>query len=164
MQSIKDLRQQFPHPGKLLWIGLRPGRKQNMIPVDAVFADKNQGLQGDRYQGRSGKRHVSLFQQEYLAVIAAFTDQQILAPMLRRNLLVSGINLHALKGQYFQIGNTILLGTGFCHPCSRMESVLGPGGYNAMQGHGGLTAKIIVSGEMSIGDSIIALPDYPLND
>ncbi len=164
MQNIKSLRQQFPKSGKLLWIGLRPGRKQNMIPVDTVYADENQGLEGDRYQGRSGKRHVSLFQQEHLAVIAAFTDQQIFAPMLRRNLLVSGINLHALKGQYFRIGNAILLGTGFCHPCSRMESVLGPGGYNAMLGHGGLTAKIVISGELRIDDSVIALPDYVSSD
>ena len=160
MKDIKSLRTQFPKSGKLLWIGLRPARKHNMIPVESVFANQNQGLEGDRYQGRSGKRQVTLLQQEHLSVIEKLTCQEITAAMLRRNLLISGINLHALKGQHFQIGAAILLGTGFCHPCSRMESILGPGGYNAMLGHGGLTARIIVSGKIKTGDTVIALPDY----
>ncbi len=58
MKDIKSLRTQFPKSGKLLWIGLRPARKHNMIPVESVFANQNQGLEGDRYQGRSGKRQV----------------------------------------------------------------------------------------------------------
>jgi MOSC domain-containing protein YiiM len=61
---------------------------------------------------------------------------------LRRNLVVSGINLVALKGQRFQIGDAVLEGTSFAHPCSRMEEVLGQGGYNAMRGHGGLCARV----------------------
>jgi MOSC domain-containing protein YiiM len=135
-----------------------------MIPVESVFANQNQGLEGDRYQGRNGKRHVTLFQQEHLSVIEKLTGQSITAAMLRRNLLISGINLHALKNQHFKIGKTILLGTGFCHPCSRMESILGPGGYNAMLGHGGLTARIVVSGEILIGDNVNALPGYQISN
>ncbi len=164
MQTIKSLTQKFPKPGKLIWIGLRVARNQAMIQVDEVVADKNRGLIGDRYSGRSGKRHVTLLQQEHLSVIALLADQQVSAEMLRRNLLVSGINLLALKGQHFSIGETVFLATGFCHPCSQMEKTLGAGGYNVMRGHGGLTAQIITSGRIKINDPVIALTDFNAGD
>jgi MOSC domain-containing protein YiiM len=74
---------------------------------------------------------------------------------LRRNLLISGINLLALKDRPFRIGAVLLEGTGLCHPCSRMEAVLGPGGYNAMRGHGGITARVLESGELHVDDALV---------
>jgi MOSC domain-containing protein YiiM len=68
--------------------------------------------------------------------------------------MVRGINLLALKDQQFQIGEAVLETTGLCHPCSRMEENLGEGGYNAMRGHGGITAKIIKSGRIKVGDKV----------
>jgi MOSC domain-containing protein YiiM len=68
--------------------------------------------------------------------------------------MVSGINLLALKDRRFQIGEVLLEGTGYCHPCSKMERNLGEGGYNAMRGHGGLTAKILRGGTIRLGDTV----------
>ena len=79
--------------------------------------------------------------------------------MLRRNLLVSGIPLIALKGRRFRIGDVLLEGTESCDPCSRMEAALGPGGYNAMRGHGGLCARIIEGGRLRLGDAVQPLPE-----
>ena len=63
--------------------------------------------------------------------------------------------MNALKGQQFKIGSEVILEmTGLCHPCSRMKENLGPGGYNAMRGHGGITAKVIAEGTIRIGDEI----------
>ena len=74
--------------------------------------------------------------------------------LLRRNIVVEGLNLQSLKGKQFKIGDAILEYTGECHPCSRMEENLGTGGYNAMRGHGGITAKILTSGHISIGEKL----------
>ena len=79
--------------------------------------------------------------------------------MLRRNLVIAGINLLALKKQQFRIGKAVFMATGLCHPCSRMETVLGPGGYNAMRGHGGITAQVISNGVIRINDKVVPLPN-----
>ncbi|MGH8476075.1 MAG: MOSC domain-containing protein [Methylococcales bacterium] len=66
--------------------------------------------------------------------------------MLGRNLVIAGINLLALKNCRFRIGEVVLEATGLCHPCSKIETALGPGGLNAMRGHGGLTARVVERG------------------
>jgi len=77
---------------------------------------------------------------------------------LRRNLVVSGINLIALKNARLQVGEAVLELVGPCQPCSRMEDTIGPGGYAAMRGHGGMTARVLVGGTMRVGDRVQAQP------
>ena len=102
-----------------------------------------------------GKRQVTLLQAEHLPVIAALAGLEAVTPeLLRRNLLVSGISLLALKDRRFWVGEVLLEGTGECHPCSRMEENLGAGGYNAVRGHGGLTARVIAGGRVRVGDVV----------
>jgi len=133
---------QFPRPGRVEWLGLRPARRSPVQSVAEVLAEAGVGLAGDHYRSsRNGKRHVTLIQAEHLPVIAALSGIDGLDPaLLRRNLVVSGINLLALKDRRFRIGEALLEGTGLAHPCSRMEESLGAGGYNAMRGHGGVAA------------------------
>jgi MOSC domain-containing protein YiiM len=74
--------------------------------------------------------------------------------VMRRNIVIKGLNLLALKSCTFWVGEVLLEMTGMCHPCSRMEENLGPGGYNAVRGHGGITARILRSGTIRVGDKI----------
>ena len=128
-----------------------------MLPVEVAEATAGKGLSGDRYASGSGKRGITLIQAEHLPVIAALSGHAEIAPAsLRRNVLVSGIPLVALKGRRFRIGQLLLEGTDDCDPCSRMEDALGPGGYNAMRGMGGLCARILEGGSLRVGDAVVA--------
>lgn len=153
--SLAKLMANLPHAGRVEWIGLRPARTEAMTPMEAVDAVEGGGLIGDRYAGGSGKRGVTLIQAEHLPVIAALARYGNLEPaLLRRNVVVSGVPLIALKDRRFRIGEVVLEGTESCDPCSRMEDALGIGGYNAMRGHGGLCARIIVGGRFRVGDAL----------
>ena len=156
--ELGKLMATLPRAGSLQWIGLRPRRDVAMREVDRVQAVAGGGLVGDRYSGGSGKRGVTLIQAEHLPVIAALAGVDAVAPgLLRRNLVVAGLPLVALKGRRFRIGEVLLEGTDSCDPCSRMEAALGPGGYNAMRGHGGLCARILEGGQLRLGDVVQAL-------
>lgn len=145
-------------PGRVVWIGLRPGRREPLIPVDAVAVTVEDGLVGDRYQSKGSRsRQVTLIEAEGLSAIAAYTGRPVTPEQLRRNIVVCGINLLALKDRRFRLGAALLEMTGECHPCSRMEENLGPGGYNAVRGHGGITARVLESGEVRIDDQIARL-------
>lgn len=142
-------------PGRVEWIGLRPARRADMQIVEAVRLDSRAGVTGDRYKGQSGNRHVTLIQRESLAAIAAHLGLDVVLPeQLRRNIVVSGINLLALKDRRFRLGRALLEMTGDCHPCSRMEEIFGPGGYNAVRGHGGITARVLETGDVRLGDAV----------
>ena len=114
----------------------------------------------------SSKRQVTLIQAEHLPVIALLTGRDcVTSELLRRNIVVSGINLLSLKDRPFRIGTTLLQGTGPCVPCSRMEEVLGSGGYNAMRGHGGICARVLEAGSVSVGDAVdMAIDDSSDSD
>ena len=147
----------LPRAGRVEFIGVRAARGVPVQAVDAVQAVAGRGLVGDRYSGGSGKRGVTLVQAEHLPVIAALAGLPVVDPAtLRRNLVVAGIPLLALKGRLFRIGDVLLEGTGPCDPCSKMETALGEGGYNAMRGHGGLCARIVEGGVIRLGDAVHA--------
>ncbi len=160
MSNMKRLLNTLPQTGRVEWIGLRPAKRVDMQIVESAQVTTENGLVGDRYSGQSGKRQVTLIQQEHLDAVAKFLSiEKIDVALTRRNILVSGINLLALKDHQFRIGESVILETtGHCHPCSRMEENFGPGGYNAMRGHGGLTTRVILGGTIKVGDVVRLIP------
>ena len=157
--ELARLMANLPQVGRVDWIGLRPARDTPMREVEAADAVTEAGLRGDRYAGGSGKRGITLIQAEHLPAIAALAGRPIVPALLRRNVVVSGIPLIALKDRRFRIGEVLLEGTDECDPCSRMEDALGPGGYNAMRGHGGLCARVLSAGVIAVGDALVPLAD-----
>ena len=154
-------------PGKLEWIGLRPEKKSEMKIVKEVTAIQGLGLEGDHRVSKTpgSARQVTLISVEYIDQIEHFLKIKPVDPkLLRRNLVVSGINLSVLRHQQFYIGEAIFEATALCHPCARMESALGRGALTAMLGHGGLCAKIIRTGKMSIGDKVIKIDGPDQNE
>jgi MOSC domain-containing protein YiiM len=154
--DLKDLLSRHAREGRIEWIGLRPAR---LAPVDAVRAAhlRDDGLDGDHHNS-GGKRAVTLIQAEHLPLIAGFAGLASLDPArLRRNIVISGINLAALRHRIVALGHARIEISGPCAPCSRMETELGFGGYNAMRGHGGWYARVVSAGGIALGDAVTAL-------
>ncbi|MGL4396944.1 MAG: MOSC domain-containing protein [Hyphomicrobium sp.] len=147
--------------GELLWIGVRPQRRASLQPLARALLVAGRGIEGDHYETRrDGARQVTLIASEDIAAIASFLGQEAVPPeLLRRNLVTRGMNILALKGRRFRIGAVLLEASGDCAPCSRMEEVFGVGGYNAVRGRGGITARILSSGAIHISDPIVRVDD-----
>jgi MOSC domain-containing protein YiiM len=168
--DLRALTRQWPRTGRLEEIVLRPGRGLPAVEAETALAVAGRGLQGDRTGDKArsspqgGKRQVTLLQAEHLPLIAAFAGTALpSATLLRRNLVVSGLNLLAARSPFadqpvhLHLGDEVVLElTGPCDPCSKMEALLGPGGYNAMRGHGGLTARVLHGGRLRVGDAVWA--------
>jgi MOSC domain-containing protein YiiM len=174
--DLRALTRQFPRAGALQMIFLRPGRRTPVLSVESALALAGRGLEGDRSampeKPEGGKRQVTLIQAEHLNVIAALAGMaEVRASDLRRNLVVSGLNLLAARALFkdqpmvLRIGQVVLEVSGPCEPCSRMDEVLGPGGYNVLRGHGGLTARVLTGGHLHTGDAVVCEPamsaDHP---
>lgn len=164
MKTIRDLLKPPHITGMVEAIVVRGDPREPAHCVGSTHALAGIGLQDDRL-GRRGEaelstRQVTLIQHEHLSVIAVLAGVSAVdAAALRRNLVVSGINLIALKNARVRIGQALLEIVGPCQPCSRMEEAVGPGGYAAMRGHGGMTARVIEAGAIRVGDIVRAEPE-----
>ncbi len=166
MQTMRDLMTPPAHiQGRIEAIIVRGTPREPARCIEQTVALAGIGLADDRL-GQRGEaelstRQVTLIQQEHLPLIAAFARSAPLDPVdLRRNLVVSGINLLSLKKVRLRVGDALIEIVGPCAPCSRMEEVIGAGGYAAMRGHGGMTARILEGGLIAVGDvvSVAGLP------
>jgi MOSC domain-containing protein YiiM len=160
---LQALLADVPQKGLVRWIGVRPESRVDMIELEAVEARREAGLTGDHSRpGPRNARQVTLIQWEHLAVVSSLmsrTEKHPIAPQdLRRNLVISGINLFSLKGRRFKVGQAILETTGWCQPCARLEQRLGHGTFQALRGHGGITARVLQSGIIRLDDALCVEP------
>jgi MOSC domain-containing protein YiiM len=169
MTELRSLAARFPLAGRLEAILLRPARHAPVLRTDAAQALEGFGLEGDRsVAGRGGgARQVTLVQAEHLPVVAALLRRETLSPaLLRRNLVVSGLNLLAARALFpdqplrLRLGAEVVLEVcGPCEPCSRLEEALGPGAWNALRGHAGVTARVLHGGRLAVGDPVTCRAD-----
>jgi len=146
--------------GRLEWIGLRSERRGTVLVAESALAVEGQGLEGDHRMTKTpgSARQVTLISREFIEAICRHTGHSSIDPaLLRRNLVISGMNMNLLRHQRLRIGEAVLETTALCHPCSRMNEALGPGGAAAMFGYGGLCARVIQSGRLAVGDPVVRL-------
>ena len=166
MKTIRDLTAPPHIAGRAEAIIVRGAPRDPARRIESTVALAKIGLADDRL-GKKGEaelstRQVTLVQAEHLPVIAQLARVDAVDPVrLRRNLVVSGINLLALRNAKIQVGDAVLEIVGPCAPCSRMEEEVGPGAYAAMRGHGGMTARVLTTGAIRVGDEVRAIADPP---
>jgi len=161
LRPLRERLADVPHVGRVEWIGVRPEHDAELAVLTRATLVAGHGVTGDvAARGRAGgKRQVTLVQHEHLAALASLTGAAEVTPaMLRRNLVVRGVNLLALVGLRFAVGDeVILVGTGACAPCAKMDETIGPGAFQAMRGHGGITASVERGGVIVVGAEVRAL-------
>jgi MOSC domain-containing protein YiiM len=135
-----------------------PAAEAPMRAVDAAEALAGHGLRGDRYaDGRgtfgtpgSNGHEITLIAAEALAAL----DEPLDAAAARRNVLTDGVDLDALIGRSFRVGDALLVGRRRCEPCAHLQRLTRPGVLRALVHRGGLRADIVRSGTIRVGDPI----------
>ena len=125
-------------------------------PVESVRAVAGRGLEGNRYfydEAPPG-RALTLIQAEALDAMHEDTGIELSAAESRRNVLTSGIDLNALVGKRFRVGDVECLGVELCHPCSSLQKVTQKGVIKGLVNRGGLNADILTDGEIVVGDRV----------
>ena len=148
-EGLRRYLDSDPAVGRVERIGTRPVKRGPVVEVDSWDLASAQ----DHGQHRA-RRAVTLIQAEHLPVIGSLLGHAFDPLSLRRNLIVSGINLASLKWSTFSVGDVVLKGTMACDPCERMHDLLGPGGYAAMFEMGGLCTAIVTAGTIHVGDAV----------
>ncbi|EKF74661.1 hypothetical protein A11A3_07573 [Alcanivorax hongdengensis A-11-3] len=119
------------------------------------------GIVGDRHYKRNAPpaEQITLIEAEAVAAYNREHQQQVEAATLRRNVLTEGVDLNALEGREFMLGNIRLRGIELCEPCSVVGSLLAGDltptqVIRALTGRGGLRCEILGSGVIRVGDAI----------
>lgn len=160
MKTQARILEKYMHTaavGRVEWIGLRSARKQAVQAVAQCMALAGAGLEGDHkaLKASGSSRQVSVINTEDISAIQALLKcGQIDPAALRRNIVISGLNLYAMRYQRLRIGEAVIEVRAHCHPCVRMEQTLGKGALLAMYGHAGFCATVEQSGPIKLGDTV----------
>ncbi|MDN5932480.1 MAG: hypothetical protein L0I24_15675 [Pseudonocardia sp.] len=138
-----------------------------MCVVEHAKAFTNGGLEGDRYAAKAGTftpandtirgHDLTLIEAEVLDSLSLPDGNRIAYADARRNIVTRGIDLNALVGRRFRIGNVECLGQRLCEPCSHLERLTIKGTLRALIHRGGLRADVLSDGEITTGAPIATL-------
>ena len=136
------------------------GREPDTFAIEekrAIECVAGRGIQGDRffdykddYQGQ-----ITFFSREVFEELEREFSLTNKSPaVLRRNVIVSGVQLNDLIGLDFELQGVHLHGTVHCKPCLWMDRAFAPGTETFLSlGKGGLRARILSDGQISVGDA-----------
>lgn len=154
-----------PLSGVVAGIAVAPRAEAAVRLVDSARAVAGRGLEGDRYASgagtfspREGHRpgyELTLIEAEVVEGLTS-RDASVDFASTRRNVLTRGIDVNALVGRDFRVGEVTCRGLRFAEPCAHLERLAGPGLLRPLIHRGGLRADILVGGEIRRGDAITA--------
>jgi len=153
--------------GRVEAVVVAPEAEAVMVRVERATARAGRGLEGDRYFDRRGTFSNAHARGHDLTLIEAEAFESLelpagrLAPEeARRNLVTRGIDLNALVGERFRVGDVECFGQRLCEPCAHLERLTAqagkPGTLRALIHKGGLRADVLSDGVIRVGDEIAA--------
>ena len=136
-----------------------------LLEVDRIDCVAGRGIQGDRfYDYRADyKGQITFFAEEiFEQLLATFPRVAKSAGVLRRNVIVHGLELNSLIGKEFELQGLRFRGTAHCKPCYWLDQAFAPGAEEALAGNGGLRAQILTSGTLTTGAAELKLTQHEL--
>src|ERR687885_2721434 len=127
-------------------------------PVERVQAHAGKGLAGNRYyfdDGAPPGRALTLISAEAIEAFTAETGIPLGPDESRRNVLTRGIDVNALVGKRFRIGDVECKGVELCEPCTHLQSMTQPGVLKGLVHRAGLNADILSDGEIAAGGEVV---------
>jgi hypothetical protein len=138
-------------------ICIAPAAGEPITAVAAARALAGQGLEGDRHVLGTGT-FPSGMPGSALTLIEAEVCESFDPPLSpnehRRNVVTRGIDLNALVGREFTIGEIRCRGMRLCEPCTVVDGYARRPVLRALVHRGGLRADILQDGELQVGDSV----------
>jgi MOSC domain-containing protein YiiM len=131
-----------------------------LVEVSEVECVAGRGLRGDRYLDfrKNYKGQITFFSAEVFEKLCAnFGINDKPAGALRRNLIVSGVDLLSLIGREFKIQGVRFHGTEHCAPCDWMNLAFAPGAEQFLKGNAGLRAQILSDGMITVGEARLSI-------
>ena len=136
-----------------------------LVEVREMECVAGRGIRGDRFYDYKDnyKGQITFFSHDvFEALSAAFPHVQKRVAVLRRNVIVSGVNLNSLIGEEFELQGIRFLGTAHCRPCYWLDQAYAPGAEAWLKGNGGVRAQILTSGTLRVGAAELVLAQREL--
>jgi MOSC domain-containing protein YiiM len=140
-------------------IFISPDRGSAQVLLEQAEVQAAMGIVGDRNFGKGVHpgQNLTLVDAEEIEAFCALHGRQIDLSITRRNLVTRGVQLNALVGKEFKVGEVLLLGVELCEPCAILGRSLASNELASPQvvkywlGRGGLRADVIVDGVLKVG-------------
>jgi len=145
--------------GVLTGIWLTPETAAPMRRVPSAQLLAGRGLEGDRYALGGGtwaqypdlEKQLTLIDAADVAAVAAEVGVPLTPGDTRRNLVTAGVDLPALVGRWFAVGDALLFGVKRCPPCTHLERLTGARLIKAMVHRGGINAAVFAGAPVAEG-------------
>lgn len=134
-----------------------PATRLPMRAVHAVDAEAAKGIVGDRYYG-TRHRHVTVQSATSLAEAAALLGREVPAQLTRRNVTISPGPVPTAPGTLLAIGEVRLEVVRVAAPCKLLDDTIGTGAQHALAHRGGSVCRVLTSGTIRVGDSVVVYP------
>jgi MOSC domain-containing protein YiiM len=161
------------HHGRVEILAITDRAEAPMQQVTTARAIPGRGLEGDRYanqlgtftpRGGGGSGYdLTLIEAEVLDELTLSDGHRLGYAEARRNIVTRGIDLNALVGQRFKVGEVECVGRRLCEPCAHLERLTHKGVLRGLIHRGGLRADILTVGNITVGAAIESLERDEVN-